>query len=94
MTSLRLVRAEMRKLTTTKMPWGFLAVLAVISATTAAAVVWGADADGSKAFIATREDQRSLLAFGANAMVLPAGEYLAALSMICTNACSIKTAST
>ena len=70
MTWLRLVRAELRKLSTTKMPWAFLAVLVVISATTAAAVLWGTDADGSKGFIATAEDQRSLMAFGLNAMII------------------------
>jgi hypothetical protein len=46
MTWLRLVRAELRKLSTTRMPWGFLAVLVVISATTATAVIVGADVDG------------------------------------------------
>jgi ABC-2 type transport system permease protein len=70
MTWLRLVRAELRKLTTTKIPWGFLAVLVVLSAVTAAAVVWGTDADGSKGFISTAEDQQSLTAFGANAMII------------------------
>ncbi len=33
---LRLVRAELRKLSTTKMPWGFLAVLVVIAGMNAA----------------------------------------------------------
>jgi len=70
MTWLRLVRAELRKLTTTKIPWGFLAVLVVLSAVTAAAVVWGTDADGSKGFVSTAEDQQSLTAFGANAMII------------------------
>jgi len=70
MTWLRLVRAELRKLTTTKIPWGFLAVLVLLSAVTAAAVSWGTDADGSKGFISTAEDQRSLTAFGANAMII------------------------
>lgn len=70
MTWLRLVRSELRKLTTTRMPWAFLAVLVVISATTGSAVVFGTDADGTKAFIATVEDQRSLMAFAANAMMI------------------------
>ncbi len=70
MTWLRLVRAELRKLTTTKMPLGFLAVLVVVSATTAIAVLVGTDMDGSKGFIATGADQRSLMAFGANAMMI------------------------
>lgn len=70
MTWTRLVRAELRKLTTTKMPWGFLAVLVAISATTASAVVWGTDADGTKTFISTAADQRSLMAFAANAVLI------------------------
>ena len=70
MTWVRLVRAELRKLTTTKMPWGFLGVLVVISATTAIAVIFGKDADGTKGFIATAADQASLMAFGANAMIV------------------------
>lgn len=67
---MRLVRSELRKLTSTKMPWGFLAVLVVISATTAVAVVFGTDMDGSKAFISTAADQQSLVAFAANAMII------------------------
>jgi ABC-2 type transport system permease protein len=72
MTWLRLVRAELRKLSTTKMPWGFLAVLAVIAAVNAFAVVAGTDMDGSKGFISTAEDQQSLMAFAANAMIVTA----------------------
>ena len=63
---LRLVRAELRKLTTTKLPWGFLAVLVVIAA---AVVMFGTDMDGSKTFISTAADQQSLMAFAANAMI-------------------------
>jgi ABC-type transport system involved in multi-copper enzyme maturation permease subunit len=70
MTWSRLVRAELRKLTSTRLPWAFLAVLVAISAITAVAVVWGTDMDGSKAFIATAEDQKSLVAFAANAMMI------------------------
>jgi ABC-2 type transport system permease protein len=70
MTWLPLVRAEVRKLTTTKITWGFLTVLVVLSGVTASAVIWGTDADGSKGFISTSEDQRSLTAFGANAMII------------------------
>lgn len=70
MTWLRLVRSELRKITTTKMPWIFLAVLVMISAATATAIIAGTDADGTKGFISTAEDQRSLLAFGANAMMI------------------------
>lgn len=67
---LQLVRAELRKLTTTNMPWGFLAVLVVVAATTATAILIGTDADGTKGFIATSEDQLSLFAFGGNAMMI------------------------
>jgi hypothetical protein len=69
MTWLRLVRGEIRKLTTTKLPYGFLAVLVVIAAIDAAVVVFGTDMDGSKAFIATAADQQSLMAFAFNAML-------------------------
>jgi ABC-2 type transport system permease protein len=69
MTWLRLVRGEIRKLTTTKLPYGFLAVLIVIAAIDAAVVVFGTDMDGSKAFIATAADQQSLMAFAFNAML-------------------------
>ena len=65
----RLVRAELRKLTTTKMPLVFVAVLATIAAINALAVIAGTDMDGSKAFIATEDDQRSLMAFAANAFM-------------------------
>lgn len=70
MTWLRLVRAEIRKLTTTKMPLGFLAVLAAVAVVNAFAVAFGTDMDGSKAFISTEEDQQSLMAFAANAMII------------------------
>jgi hypothetical protein len=67
MTWSRLLRAELRKLTTTKMPLAFFAVLVVISGLTATAVIAGTDFDGSKGFISTSADQRSLMAFAANA---------------------------
>jgi ABC-2 type transport system permease protein len=69
MTTFRLVRGEIRKLTTTKLLWGFLAVLVVIAGLDAAVVAFGTDMDGSKAFIATAADQRSLMAFAFNAMM-------------------------
>jgi len=69
MTWLRLVRGELRKLTTTKMPWGFLAVLVLIAGLDGAVVMFGTDMDGSKAFIATAADQQSLMAFAFNAML-------------------------
>jgi hypothetical protein len=69
MTWLRLVRAEIRKLTTTKLPWGFFAVLVVIAGLDAAVVAFGTEMDGSKAFVATATDQQSLMAFAFNAML-------------------------
>lgn len=65
----RLVRSELRKLTSTKMPLAFLAVLVVIAALNAFAVASGTDMDGSKAFIATAADQQSLMAFAFNAFL-------------------------
>src|SRR5918994_4997866 len=69
MTWLRLVRGEIRKLTTTKLPWGFFAVLVLIAGIDAAVVMFGTDMDGSKTFIATAADQQSLMAFAFNAMM-------------------------
>jgi hypothetical protein len=69
MTWPRLVGAELRKLASTRMPWAFLGVLVAISAINAAVVIFGTDMDGSKGFIATADDQRSLMAFAANAML-------------------------
>lgn len=69
MTWSRLIRAELRKLTSTRMPWAFVVVLLFISALTAVAVIYGTDMDGSKAFIATADDQRSLMAFAWNAVM-------------------------
>lgn len=64
-----LVRAEVRKLTTTKLPWGFLAFLVVVAGLDGAVVAWGTDMDGSKTFVSTAADQESLMAFAANAML-------------------------
>jgi ABC-2 type transport system permease protein len=66
---IRLVRSELRKLTSTKMPLAFLCVLITIAALNAFAVVAGTDMDGSKAFIATEADQQSLMAFAFNAFM-------------------------
>ena len=65
-----LIRAELRKLTSTWMPWVFVLVLAAIAAINATAVIFGTDADGSKAFISTAADQQSLMAFAANAFII------------------------
>jgi ABC-2 type transport system permease protein len=69
MTWMRFVRSELRKLTTTKMPLAFVAVIVVLAGVTAAAVVWGTDMDGSKTFISTGADQLSLMAFAGNAFM-------------------------
>lgn len=69
MTWLRLVRGEIRKLTTTKLPWGFLGVLVLIAGLDAAVVAFGTDMDGSKTFVSTAADQQSLMAFAFNAML-------------------------
>ncbi len=65
----RLIRSELRKLTSTRMPLAFLAVLIVIAALNAFAVIAGTDMDGSKAFVATAADQQSLMAFAFNAFM-------------------------
>lgn len=70
MIGLRLLRSELRKLATTRMPLAFIAVLLAIAAVNGAAVTWGTDFDGSKTFISTAADQRSLIAFGSNAVII------------------------
>ncbi|MCD9622851.1 hypothetical protein [Rhabdothermincola salaria] len=70
MTMTGLFRSELRKLTTTAMPLAFVAVLVVLAGINAVAVAFGTDADGSKAFVSTAADQRSLVAFAANATML------------------------
>jgi len=69
MTMFRLIRSELRKLTTTRMPFAFLIVLVLIASLTAFAVISGTDMDGSKSFIATAGDQQSLMAFAFNAFM-------------------------
>ena len=70
MTWKRLLAAESLKLTSTRMPLGFVVVFVALSALNAAVVVFGTDADGSKTFISTAEDQLSLVAFAANAFII------------------------
>ena len=67
---LRIVKAELRKLTTTKMPLAFLIVFVAFGAGNAIAVAFGTDMDGSKTFISTAADQQSLIAFAANAFLI------------------------
>lgn len=69
MSVIDLTRSELRKLTTTKMPFAFVVAMAVIAGLNAFAVVAGTDMDGSKAFIATGADQQSLMAFAFNAFM-------------------------
>ncbi len=66
----RLIRSELRKLTTTTMPLLFFAVLAAIAVINGSLVVWGTDFDGSKDFISTAADQQSLIAFASNAIIM------------------------
>ncbi len=70
MTMTRLTRSELRKLTTTRMPLVFLAVLVAIAGLNAFAVAAGTDFDGTKAFISSEADQQSLMAFAANALAI------------------------
>ncbi|MDH3500403.1 MAG: hypothetical protein OEM97_09795, partial [Acidimicrobiia bacterium] len=70
MKNTKLVRSEIRRLTTTRMPLAFLAVLGVMAALNAAVVAWGADADGTQTFLATALDQKSLIAFSANSIMI------------------------
>jgi hypothetical protein len=65
-----LLRSEIRKLTSTKMPLVFLIVLIIFGVLNAVAIITGTDMDGSKAFISTAADQQSLISFAANAMIL------------------------
>jgi ABC-2 type transport system permease protein len=70
MKSAKLIRSEIRGLTTTRMPLAFLAVLGVFALLNAALVVWGSDADGTKTFVSTALDQASLVAFSANSVII------------------------
>ena len=72
MNRFHIVRAEIRKLTSTRMPLAFLIVFLVIGAATAVAVAFGTDMAGSQTFISTAADQQSLMAFAANSVVIAA----------------------
>lgn len=69
MTWLRLLKSEGRKLVTTRLLWGFLGALVLFSTVVAVAVVLGSGTDDAVGFVDTAEAQRSLLAFGTNAMI-------------------------
>jgi hypothetical protein len=70
MSWLRLLKAESRKLATTKLPLGFLAVVGLVSAVVAVAVLMGAGTDDAEGLFDTIEAQTSLLSFGMNAMII------------------------
>ena len=70
MTWTNLAQSEIRKLTTTRMPLAFLAVLVVLAGINGIAVAVGTDMDGSKTFIASAVDQQSLVAFATNALMI------------------------
>lgn len=70
MNTLHLYLSELRKLTTTRMPLVFVAILALMAVVNGVAVAFGTDMDGSKTFISTGFDQQSLVAFAANALML------------------------
>lgn len=70
MTWTNLTRSELRKLTSTRMPLAFVAVLALLAVINGVAVAVGTDMDGTKTFISTGPDQQSLVAFAANALMI------------------------
>jgi len=70
MKNAKLVRSEIRRLTTTRMPLAFLAILGAMAALNAAVVAWGADADGTQTFLSTALDQQSLVASSANSVII------------------------
>lgn len=69
MRNVKLVRSEVRRLTTTRMPLAFLAILGVMAGFNAAITAWGSDADGTQAFLSTALDQSSFVAFSANSLM-------------------------
>ena len=66
----QLVRSEIRRITTTRMPLAFLVMLGAFAALNAAVVAWGADADGTQTFLSTALDQQSLVSFSANSVII------------------------
>jgi ABC-2 type transport system permease protein len=70
MRNAQLVRSEIHRLTTTRVPLAFLIVLAAMAALNAAVVAWGADADGTQTFLSTALDQQSLISFSANSVII------------------------
>ena len=70
MKNAQLVRSEIRRLTTTRMPLAFLVMLGAFAALNAAIVAWGSDADGTQTFLSTALDQQSLVSFSANSVII------------------------
>lgn len=70
MKNTQLVRSEIRRITTTRMPLAFLVMLGVFAALNAAVVAWGSDADGTQTFLSTALDQQSLVSFSANSVII------------------------
>jgi ABC-2 type transport system permease protein len=70
MKNAQLVRSEIRRITTTRMPLAFLVMLGVFAALNAAVVAWGSDADGTQTFLSTALDQQSLVSFSANSVII------------------------
>ena len=70
MKNAQLVRSEIRRLTTTRMPLAFLVMLGAFAALNAAVVAWGADADGTQTFLSTALDQQSLISFSAYSVII------------------------
>ena len=70
MSALRSFRSEIRKLTTTPLPLWFLGGIVLVALGVAAAVGLGAGTDDAAGLFGTLAAQSSLLAFGANAMMI------------------------
>lgn len=67
---LRIARSELRKLTTTRLLLWYSVVLAAYGVIVAFTVIVGSENQGAAGFIDTLEDQQSLFAFGANALMI------------------------
>lgn len=68
--SFRSLRSELRKLTTTTLPFWFLGGLLLMAVAVAAAVLLGVGTDDAEGLFGTLAEQTSLLAFGTNAMMI------------------------
>ncbi len=91
MNTVNLVRSELLKLTTTRMPLVFAGVLGALAIINGIAVAAGTDMDGSKGFIATAADQQSIMAFASNALLLSAFFGATAAARVYANSTVIAT---